>query len=456
MKKLFGFLFQRERFTTGAAVLSVLTFLSYITGMLRDRLFAHTFGLSRELDLYNASFIIPDLLLNIFVASGISAAFIPVFSGLLAEEKKEEAVELANSVLHGALLVILITGSAAFIAMPWLAPFIGNGFSPAEQQTLISLSRLMLISPLILAVSNTLGAVLVSTKIFWAYGISPITYNLGIIFGALFLSNWFGIFGLVFGTLIGALLHLAPRIIPFFKLALRYRAILNFRDRNFRKVIKLMIPKMFGQPVEQMQFLGFTRIAAGLAAGSVTAVSFARNFQSVPVSLFGIAFSLAAFPALAGFAATNDRENFLKNFRKTLRSILIFTIPSAIGLYLLSDLPIRLFLGGGKFSDEHILRTAVVLSVFALSIPTESIIHLLARSFYALKNTIIPVTMSILGLGLSVGFAAWKSVSLGILAIPYGFFLGSAVEVILLSIILQRFLKKMPASPSAPPSLSSL
>lgn len=204
-----------------------------------------------------------------------------------------------------------------------------------------------------------------------------------------------------------------------------------------------MIPKMIGHPVEQFTFLGFTRIATMFAAGSVTAVSFARNFQSVPVSLFGIAFSVAIFPTLAECAAKGDRENFLKNFWKVLRDILIFTIPSALGLYLLSDLPIRIFLGGGKFSDENILRTASVLSIFALSVPTESLAHLLARSFYALKNTIIPVVLSVFGLFVSISFAIYQSKSIGILAIPYGFFLGSFMEVILLAFLLRRKIKML-------------
>ena len=122
---------------------------------------------------------------------------------------------------------------------------------------------------------------------------------------------------------------------------------------------------------------------------------------------------------------------------------MIFTVPSAFALYFLSDIPIRLFLGGGKFSDENILRTAGVLSIFALSIPTESLIHLFARAFYALKNTIIPVTLSVVGLIISASFAYYKSKTIGIAAIPYGFFLGSLSEIILLGIILRLRLSSL-------------
>lgn len=429
-------IFNREKFSTGAIILTVTTFLSYIIGLLRDRFFARTFGAGRELDLYNASFIIPDLIFNILIAGALSAAFVPVFTNLLATGQKQQSDELSSTTINAAVILICIIGTLAAIFMPHLAKFIAPGFSEHEHMTLINLSRLMLISPILMTVSNALGSMLISYKNFLPYGISPIFYNLGII-GGTFLVPYIGIYGLVAGTLSGAVLHLLPRLFSILCSPFRYSFLLKIRNQDFIKIVKLAIPKMIGQPVEQLNFLAFTRIASLLAAGSVTAVSFARNFQSVPVSLFGIAFSVAIFPSLAQYAAKSDRENFLKSFWKVARDILIFTIPSALALYLLSDLPIRFFLGGGKFSDENILRTASVLSIFALSIPTESLVHLLARSFYALKNTIIPVALSIIGLIISIAFSYYKSKTIGIAAIPYGFFLGSATEVVLLMILLR-------------------
>lgn len=440
--KLKNFLFHREKFASGAAILTITTFFSYLTGMLRDRIFARTFGAGRELDLYNTSFIIPDILFNILIAGAFSAAFIPVFTSLLATDEKEKANELANTTINSAVFAIIFVGALAAIFMPALAKFIAPGFNEIERAALVSLSRLMLISPIIMTISSALGAILISHKSFLAYGLSPVFYNLGIISGT-FLISWLGIYGLVVGTLIGTGLHFLPRFISILSAPYKYSFIFKLRDQNFIKIIKLLIPKMIGHPVEQFTFLAFNRIATTLAAGSVAVISFARNFQSVAVSLFGIAFSVAIFPMLSECAAKRDRGNFVKNFWKALRDILIFTVPSALGLYLLSDLPIRIFLGGGKFSDENILRTATVLAVFAFSIPTESLVHLLARSFYALKNTIIPVALSLLGLTIAVLFASLKVKTIGILAIPYGFFIGSATEVILLAFLLKKYIKKL-------------
>lgn len=452
----FKTIFRRERFTQGAALLTITTFLSYVTGLLRDRILARTFGAGRDLDIYNTSFIIPDLLFNIFFAGMLSAAFIPVFTSLWTQGQKEKANELASTVLHTVVGIFIITGAFALLLMPHLTLLVAPGFNDTERETVVHLSRLLLLSPLLMAISSAFGAILISYKTFLAYGLSPILYNLGII-GGTFLVPWFGLSGVILGTLLGAVFHLLPRMIALWGSPFGYRSTFKIFAPNFLKVIKLAIPKMIGHPVEQFMFLGFTRIATLLAAGSVTAVSFARNFQSVPVSLFGIAFSVAIFPLLSEYAGTGDRENFLKNFWKASRDILFFTLPAAVGFYFLSELIIRIFIGGGKFSDENIMRTASVLSAFALSIPTESLIHLLARAFYALKNTITPVLMSVLGLVISLSFAFYKAKTIGIVAIPYGFFLGSFTEVICLSFLLRKKLLNfsLQSSPSSHPKYSS-
>ncbi|MEK7524471.1 MAG: lipid II flippase MurJ, partial [Patescibacteria group bacterium] len=234
-----------NRLATGASILTITTFLSYLTGLLRDRIFSRTFGAGHELDLYNTSFIVPDLLLNILVSSALSAAFIPIFTDLSARGAREKANELANTVLHGAILVIFLAAVVAAIFMPWLSAKIAPGFSDGERQTLISLSRLMLISPLIIALSSGLGAMLVSFKKFLPYGLSPIFYNFGIIGGAL-TAPWLGVYGLVLGTLVGALLHLLPRLVSMRYTTYRYARQWRFKDAHFLKVIKLMIPKMIG------------------------------------------------------------------------------------------------------------------------------------------------------------------------------------------------------------------
>lgn len=425
-----------------AGILSITTMLSYITGLLRDRTFAHTFGAGRELDIYNTAFIAPDLLLNIFVASALSPVFTPLLSGLRAQKKDETASVFASTVTVSATVTITTLAAVLAIFMPWVARFIAPGFTPAEQLQLVQMSRIMLISPVIMAISNSFGSVLVTSKTFLWYGISPVVYNLGLI-GGTFLVPTFGLAGLAIGVIFGAACHLGSRVVGIAQGGFTFARKITISMSEFKELLRLMVPKMLGHPVEQLKFFGFNRIATALAAGSVTAISFSRNFESVPVSVFGIAFAVSAFPLLAEAASLHDRDSFKKHLGEGVKNILIFTIPSALFFIVTGELPIKILLGGGKFVGEGVTQTARALAIFALAIPTESLIHLFARSFYAMKNTKIPVIMSVTGLIVSVGIAHLSVESLGIIAIPFGFLSGTIIESSLLGALLYRRLQKL-------------
>lgn len=440
----------QNKFMRGAAVLSITSFASYILGLIRDRLFAQTFGASADLDTYNAAFIVPDLLLNILVAGALQAAFLPLFSSVFSKKGKEAAQEFASSVLNIALLIVLIAGTIATIFFPYLSSFIAPGFSSEQKDTLINISRLLLLSPIIFAASNTLGTLLISQKRYLAYGLSPVSYNLGIIAGTLFLTSVWGIYGVVCGTIGGALLHLSVRIIGFHRISFHLRPMIRLRIPEMKQLFFLMLPKMVGHPAEQLSFLAFTNIASTLAAGSISILSFARNFMSVPVSLFGIAFATAAFPLFSEAALLDSLETFKSYFRDSLKKILWFTVPSALFFLFFGYYVVKILLGGGAFDEQAIRLTASVLGIFAFSIPLESISHLLARAFYALRNTLLPVVFSLIGLGLAVVVASLLANSLAILALPFGFLVGSLGKVALLSIFLPKVMARQRASLSRP------
>lgn len=430
----------KHAFPGGAIVLTITSFASYALGLLRDRMFAQTFGASAQLDAYNASFVIPDLLLNIFVAGALSAAFIPLFSGLLRAQQSHKAHELARSVITSALLVIFITGFFVFAFAPMLTAFVAPGFSAAQKDLLANLMRIMILSPLIFAASNALGSMLVSYRRMLWFGLSPAFYNLGIIGGTLLLAPAFGIYGVAWGTVGGAFLHLGVRMWGMRGLGFRFRPQITWSS-DLSKILGLMLPKMFGHPVEMMIFWGFTIIASTLGEGSIATLNFARNFQSVPVSLFGISFALAAFPMLAEAASARNYTDFRAHFSKALRGILLLTGASALFIFFFREFIIQFFLGGGAFGREDILATAAVLGVFTLSIPLESAGHLLARAFYALQNTFIPVSLSILSLLIAVGLGWILAPRVGVSGLAIAFTVGSFVKIVILSVILHRKMK---------------
>ncbi|MGH2357089.1 MAG: murein biosynthesis integral membrane protein MurJ [Candidatus Limnocylindria bacterium] len=438
----------------GAVLLSALLFGSYVMGLLRDRIFARTFGAGAELDAYNAAFVLPELTLDVLVASGLAAPFIPIFLQLRGEttnggsaKDDQEANEFGQTILTGAVLVMGAAAAIMFVFAAQTTAVIAPGFDAEQREMYVALFRVMLITPIIFAASLTLGDVLLAERRFLAYGAAPLLYNAGIIAGTVALSGAIGIFGAAVGAVVGALLHLGVRLWGLRHSSFRIRARLAVRTRAVGEFVRLMLPKMASHPIEPLTFLYFTAVATTLGAGSVTAVSFARNFQSVPVSLIGVSFSLAAFPTLASAFAARDRRRFGAGLATNLVAISVLTGASAVALYLLSGVAIGVLLGGGAFDAADIALTSTVLAAFAISVPFESLTHLLSRAIYATHNTLLQVLASLGGFGLTVAVTGLLAPRIGITAIPLGFAAGQVARVALLSLALAWRLRAFGGEP---------
>jgi len=432
----------------GAALLSALIFGSYVMGLVRDRIFARTFGAGTELDAYNAAFVLPELLLDVLVEAGLAAPFIPIFLQLRSQGDGAEGDRFARTILTGAVTIMGVAAVLMFVFAEATTSFIAPGFAGEQRGLYVSLFRVMLVTPILFAASLTLGQVLLAEQRFFWYGIAPLLYNGGIIIGTIGFSDAFGIYGPAIGAVIGATIHLGSRFIGL--RGSRFRIGFGWEGGTpaIREFVRLMLPKMVSHPVEPMTFLFFTAVASSLAAGSVTAVSFARNFQSVPVSLVGVAFALAVFPALSTAFATGDRRGFLRLLWTNLASITVVTVAAAIGLIVVGELAIRVLLGGGAFDDRDVALVATTLAAFALSVPFESISHLLSRAIYATRHTILQVLASLAGLGITVGATLLLVDGAGIVAIPLGFTIGQAGKTALLAAALAIRLRAVRTAPS--------
>lgn len=437
-------MFNKQQKTTKAAlILAATSFVSYLLGLFRDRTFAYKFGASSELDAYNAAFIIPDFFFNLLVAGAISAAFIPVFSEYINKSKQKQAWRIANSILNLATFVLIVAAIIIFFTIPYLIKVVAPGFNPETQKLAVNITRVLLLSSIIFGASNTFGSILVSLKKFTAYAISPALYNLGIILGTIFLSDYLGMLGTALGVVLGALLHLSVRLIGVFSSGFKYKPVADISHPGVRQIIKLMIPKTVGMITEQTYLWTYTVIGSTLTAGSIAIFNFSRNLQSLPVSLIGIALATAVFPTLAEKASLKKQEEFIWHFSKIFRLILFLGIPASIGMFLLKNQISQLLLGTGKFGPEDIKITAFALGFFCLGITAESLIHLLARSFYAFQNTITPVIIAIACIIINIIFSIWFSKFLGVAGLTLAFSSAYIIQMIILIILLKRKLIKI-------------
>ena len=385
--------------TVGAAafIISLSGIASRFLGFLRDRLLASQFGAGDTLDAYYAAFRLPDLFYSLIVLGALSAAFLPVFTELRTKEREKEAWTLASDVLGLLVITLGLLGLLGAVYASQVVTLIAPGFSGEKRELAITLSRIMLLSPIFLAVSAVLSGVLMSFRRFIAYSLAPLFYNVGIIFGILVLVPICGISGLGWGVVVGALLHMATQwpALSGTGMRLRLSPLRSLRNPEVRRVVRLMIPRSLSMGVSQIGLLVMTIFASLLASGSLAAFTFANNIQSVALGLFGVAFSVAAFPALSAYAAQKQGKEFFVVLSDAARRILFFVLPLSALMIVFRAQFVRVILGSGHFNWEDTIVTFNVLAWLSISLFAQSLIPLFARAFFALQNTKTPLYIAL-------------------------------------------------------------
>lgn len=379
-----------------AFIISLAGIASRFLGFLRDRLLAARFGAGDTLDAYYAAFRLPDLFYSLIVLGALSAAFLPVFTELRSRGKESEARALASDVLWW---LILALGGICLLGMIFadsVVTAVAPGFVGEKRELTIGLTRIMLFSPLFLAVSAVLSGVLMSSHRFIAYSLAPIFYNVGIIFGILALVPFFGARGLGWGVVVGSLLHMLTQWPAFTMVGWRsrFRPITSFRNPVLRRVVRLMIPRSLSMGVNQVSLLVMTGFASLLVSGSLAAFTLANNIQSVALGIFGVAFSVAVFPALSAAAAEHKERVFFALLADTTRRILFFVLPLSALMIVFRAQFVRVILGSGQFNWEDTIVTFNILALLSVSLFAQSLIPLFSRGFFALQNTRTPLLIA--------------------------------------------------------------
>ncbi len=396
--------YKTERISVAALILSAAAFLSYLLGLLRDNLLARTFNAGNELDVYFTAFRIPDFIAIVLMMGAISVAVIPIFTQNLVKSKEKSFSYLSN-LLNVSLIFLIIVCGILFIFAPGLVSFIAPGFSPEKREITVLLTRIMLLSPILMGVSNIISAVLRVFQRFLITAISPILYNLGSIIGIIFFVPLMGISGLAWGIILGAVMHLSVQLPALFKTGFKFNKIFNFLDKDFLLTIKLTIPRAIGLTATQINLIIITAIGSTLAVGSVSVFSLANDLSAPIIGLIAIPFATAVFPALSLAVSKGDRSDFLLKFHSVFRQILFLIVPASGLCYILRAHLVRLVFGAGRFDWTATKLTAACFGVFMLAIFAQALVYLISKAFYSLKNTIIPATVSIVSIAVLPVFA---------------------------------------------------
>ncbi len=380
-----------------ALLLGGFALLSQILGLVRDRMLAYIVGPGPVLDVYYAAFRIPDFL----YISIASLASVTVLMPFLIERinnndnNTQRAKLFMNNVFSAYMLFMIISSLIIAILMPYIVSYIVPGFSDYQTKLLITTSRIMLLSPIFIGLSNLIGTVTQLFRNFLIFSLSPVFYNIGILLGVIFLFPRFGIYGLSLGVILGAFMHFLIQVPVVIKHNFLPKFTFKINWLEIYQVIKLSAPRTLTLSCNSLAFIFLIAMASNLKSGSISLFTFAFNLQSVPVGIIGISYSVAAFPILVKSFSIKDMDNYVNQIILAARQIIFWSLPVIVLLIVLRAQIVRVILGSNSFSWFDTRLTAASVALFVVSLFSQGLVLLFVRGYYAAGNTKKPLFINV-------------------------------------------------------------
>ncbi len=371
-----------------AFLLAGTALLSQIIGLVRDRILAGRLGAGMDLDIYYAAFRVPDFLyasIASFVAVTVLIPFI--LERMEGERNVQEVRRFINTICTVFVFAMAIACGIAYIALPHIAHIIVPGFSVLEREQMIEISRILLLSPFFLGISNLFGAVTQSLRRFFVFALGPILYNIGIIIGIIFLMPHMGVLGIAYGVIIGALLHVLIQLPVLISRGLLPSLSSTVDLALIRGVVRLSIPRTISLSASHFATIILIALASRIDTGSITIFTLAMNIQSIPLSIVGMSYSVAAFPTLAKLWNKGSHHDFFLQIISATRHIMFWSFPAIVLFIVLRAQIVRSILGSGNFDWTATRLTAAALALFAISVIAQNLVLLYTRAFYAMGKT---------------------------------------------------------------------
>lgn len=428
-----------------AATISSLTLLSRITGVIRDMLIARYFGSSAATDAFYVAFRLPNMLRRLFAEGAFQQAFVPMLSDVKANQNAEDVrtfIDRVFSVLACALLITSVVGVLAAPALVWLIAG-GLAENAASFDLATELTRWMFPYIFFMSLVAMSAGVLNTWKHFAVPAFTPVLLNLSFITFILFLTPHLErpIFALAVAVIAGGVLQLGIQIPSLMKLGVLPRPVnplKALKDFAVRKVLKLMVPALFGVGVAQLSLLINTNIASRLGTGSVTWLSFADRLMEFPTALLGVALASVLLPGLSSAFAKNDLVRYNALLDNGLRLVILFAVPAAVGMGLMADALVAFLYQGKNFQAYDVAQTSIAVVGYSFGLIGLIAIKILAPAFYARKDIRTPVKVAAVSLVcvqvsnlVFVPFFAHAGLALSI-------GVGSCINALLLFCILRR------------------
>jgi putative peptidoglycan lipid II flippase len=423
----------------GIMVASLL--LSRVLGMVRDSIVAGKFGADINTDAYRLAFQLPDMLFFLISGGALSSAFIPVFSEYWHTDRKSEAWKVFSSVLTIVFLalsvVMLLVG---IFALPLYEHILAPNKTAEIYPLIARMSRILLPAQFAFFLGGLMMGTLYARNVFSVPGLGPNIYNLGIIFGALVISQFVdpGVVGMCWGAAIGAVL--GNVVVPFLvikKMGFEFKPSLDTSHEGTRKVFKLMLPVILGLSLPSVFSMIMQAFASGYKDGTNTVLDSSNKLMQVPLGIFGQSLAIAVFPVLTQFYVAKNMPKFREQLTKTMRTVLYLSIPASVILGVLAPQIVGVLLLHGKFTVQNARDTADCLRLFSFGIWAWCLHPILMRAFYSIQDTKTPV---IIGTGTTVFFVGLllllRLTPLGYKALPLAGSIAPIAMVLVMAMVL--------------------
>ena len=428
-----------------AGKVMVALLLSNVANLVSVILNATTFGTSPQMDAFMAANRVSETLFLLMAGGALGSAFIPTLTGLLTKGERKPAWKLASALANLVLIMLVIAATlAAIFAQPLVHYILAPGFPPAQEALTVNLLRIMLPSAVIFGISGLVMGILNSHQVFFIPALTPAMYRLGMIFGVLFLSPSMGIYGLAWGVVIGSCLHLILQVPSLLRLNGIYFPTLGLKLPDVRHVGILMLPRVFGAAVVQLNFWVNTRLASYMGYGSVSGIGWAFTLMLFPQAIIAQSVATAALPTLSSQYSLGKMDDLRHTLASSVRGILLLAVPASIGLILLRQPIVAMMLQYGKFTEDSTELISWALLWYSFGLVGHCLVEILARAFYAMHDTKTPVFIGAAAMGLnvvfSIVFSSWFArigwIPIGGLALANS--LATALEAVGLLVFMHR------------------
>lgn len=384
------------------SLVAAMTFISRLLGFVRDMVIAHLFGAAAGMDAFLVAFKIPNFMRRLFAEGAFAQAFVPVLSEYREQRGHAEVNAFIGNMLGTLGLILFVVSVLAIIAAPILISLFAPGFAHGMPRFAMASAMLRITFPYLLFISLTAfaGAALNCYGVFGPPAFTPVLLNVCLIVAAIFFAPLFAhpIEALAWGVLVAGLAQLLFQIPFLYRKRLLARPRVSWRDAGVMRVMRLMVPALFGVSVAQISLLLDTVFASFLVVGSVSWLYYSERLMMFPLGVIGVALSTVILPHLSRKHAAHAPQEYSNTLDWAIRCALSIGVPAAIGLGILAGPLMASLFGYGQFDAHDVLMARLSLMAFSVGVPAFMLIKILAAGFYARQNIKTPVRIAAVSL----------------------------------------------------------